>query len=337
MRFVEKLKVWSLVVSFGFGAHAAGAASAATRITVGHDWWVGYAGVFVAEAEGYYAEEGLEVQLQMFKSPSESLPPLMAGHLQIALTTLHNLLLVAGNEPDADLRVGYLLDASNGADAIIARQDIAELAGLEGRKVALNINDLNHMLLIVALEQAGLSDQQVQLVNLDPDAAGAAFIAGQVDAAVTWEPWLTQAASAGGRVLFSTADPAAQDLILNAVVARSAFIEADPQAFEAFIRATARGVALLRADPARAQAIVAKKLEVSPEEAAAMMANDKIYGLEDNLTLLGADAPPILATLERIQSFLVDKALVQHPRALPGMLDASFVRGLAGQAGQRMP
>lgn len=295
-----------------------------TAITVGHDWWVGYTGVFVAEAEGYYAEEGLDVTLQMFKGPSESLPPLMAGHLQIALTTLHNLLLVAGNEPSTAFRLGYLLDSSNGADAIIAREEITGLADLKGRRVALSVNDLNHMLLIVALEQVGLSDSEVELVNMDPDAAGAAFLAGQVDAAVTWEPWLTRAAANGGRIVYSTAEPAAQDLILNAVVGTADFIEAEPEAFAAFIRATARGVAKFRADPERAYAIVAAKLEVTPAEAADMIAADKIYGLEQNRVLMGlegAEPVPVLQTLSRIQDFLLERELVESARDLPAMVD----------------
>lgn len=314
-------------------AFTAGAARADTRITVGHDWWVGYTGVFVAEAEGYFKEEGLDVTLQMFKGPSESLPPLIAGHLQIAMTTLHNLLLVAGSDAGADFRIGYLLDASNGADAIIAKESIASLADLKGKKVAVNINDLNHMLLIVALAEAGMTDKDVELVNLDPDAAGAAFLAGQIDAAVTWEPWLTRAAASGGRIIYSTAEPAAQNLILNAVVARSDYIAEHPEVFEGYIRATAKGVAFMRENPQRAYEIVAAKLEVTPQEAEAMLQSDKIYGLDDNVTLIGpaGGEPPVLETMGKIQAFLRDNGLVKREADLPAMLDASVVKKLAAE------
>lgn len=53
-------------------------ASAMTEITVGHDWWVGYSGVFVAEDQGFFEEEGLDVTLQMFSGPSEALPPVIS-------------------------------------------------------------------------------------------------------------------------------------------------------------------------------------------------------------------------------------------------------------------
>lgn len=308
------------------------AATAATEITVGHDWWVGYSGVFVAEDQGFFEDEGLDVTLQMFAGPSEALPPLIAGHLDIGMTTLHNLLLVAGTQGQP-FRVGYFLDASNGADAIIAQSDFTTLAELKDRKIAVNIGDLNHMFLIVALEDVDMSEEDVDLVNMAPDAAGAAYMAGNVDAAVTWEPWLTRARQAGGNIVYSTAEPAAQNLILNGIVATETFIEENPGVFESYIRAVARGVAWMEEHPDQAYEIVGRKLEVSPDDTKAMVAADHIYDIEDNVAFFGepGGVPPIKATMERVLGFLEARGMVSEPVDIDKMLDRRFVDRIAAE------
>lgn len=307
-------------------------AMADTEITVGHDWWVGYSGVFVAEDQGFFKDEGLDVTLQMFASPSEALPPLIAGHVDIGMTTLHNLLLVAGTQGQP-FRVGYFLDASNGADAIIAQSDFSSLADLEGHKIAVNIGDLNHMFLIVALEDVGMTEEDVDLVNMAPDAAGAAYMAGNVDAAVTWEPWLTRARQAGGNIVYSTAEPAAQNLILNGIVATETFIEENPGVFESYIRAVARGVAWMQEHPDEAYEIVGRKLEVSADDTKAMVAADHIYDLEDNVAFFGepGGVPPIKATMERVLGFLQQREMVTKPVDIDTMIDRRFVDQIAAE------
>ncbi|MFW5681758.1 MAG: ABC transporter substrate-binding protein, partial [Phycisphaeraceae bacterium] len=109
-------------------------------LRVGHDYWIGYSGVFIADEMGFFEDEGVEVRFTSFAGPGDSLPPLIAGHLDLNLTTLHNLALVAGREGGPPLELVYVIDSSHGADAVVAKPEIKSVRDLKGKKIAVTLN-----------------------------------------------------------------------------------------------------------------------------------------------------------------------------------------------------
>ena len=302
-------------------ALAGGAAQGRDSLIVARDQWVGYAGFFVAQSQGYFAAAGLDIKVVEFSVPGETLPPLIAGHVDIALTTLYNLAVVTARG-ERSLEAVYLLDTSNGADAVVARPDIATPADLKGKTVAVTVGEVNELLLLKALESAHLAQDAVHLVNLGADDAGAALLAGRVDAAVTWEPWVSRASAAGAHVIFSSAD--VPNLILDAVAVTRSTLQARRAAIVRFLQALDRGIAYLRAHPVEARAIVAKALDTTPEDAARMLDRDRLYGLDDNRALLAPDGqgPRSLATVAR---FLALRDPAHATGDVAGLLSAQLL------------
>jgi NitT/TauT family transport system substrate-binding protein len=293
------------------------------RLRVGHDLWIGFSGVFLAQELGYFRDLGVEVDLRGFPGPGDSIPPLLAGHLDVSLTTLHNLALIAGAD-DAPITAIYFLDASHGADAIVAGTDVVDLADLRGRDIAVTLNEANHMLLILALESVGLSEKDVNLVNMSADDAGAAFLAGRVDAAVTWEPWVSRARSGGdGRVIFSTRD--VPDTIINTVSVRRDNLDRRPDALANFLKGIDQGVAFLQSDPEAAIPIIARWLEADPDDVRGMLAEDEIYGLDENRKLFGDGDGPAVQALERVISFLDERDLIRTRPAAESLVDSRLI------------
>ncbi|HEV7300678.1 MAG TPA: ABC transporter substrate-binding protein [Tepidisphaeraceae bacterium] len=300
-------------------------ASAGGKLVVGHDSWIGYSGVFIADAKGFFKEAGIEVELKRFPGPGDSPPALIAGHLDVVLTTLHNLVLVAGNDPGVNLKTVYLIDSSNGADGIVSKTSINRVADLKGKKVAVTVGEANEFFLITALEKAGLKMTDIQPINVSADDAGAAFLAGNVDAAVTWEPWLSKATTGGGKVLYSSKD--LPDLIINAIVATEKTLQTRPDDVRAFVQAVDRGVQYLKDHPDEGMEIVAKKLEASPEDCKGMLAGDKIYSIADNATLLGdVQSGTIGALMRNITTFLSDRELIKSKPDVASLVDNTFVK-----------
>ena len=116
---------------------------------------------------------------------------------------MHNLALASLGQK-IPLTSIYLLDTSNGADAIVAKKGIKSVKDLKGKKVAATDGEINHMMLIAALDRNGMTQDDIDFVNMNADDAGGAFVAGKLDAAVTWEPWVTKSKSAGGNVIFTS-------------------------------------------------------------------------------------------------------------------------------------
>lgn len=291
------------------------------KLVVGHDLWIGYAGAFVADAKGYFDEAGLDVEFKQFPGPGDTLPALIAGQLDIGLTTLHNLALASLGE-DIPLTSIYLLDTSNGADAIVAKEDIKTVADLKGKKVAATDGEVNHMMLLAALEKAGMTQADIQFVNMNAEDAGGAFVAGQLDAAVTWEPWVTKAKSAGGNVLFTSAD--IPDTILDSVAVSPKTIKEKKAALIAFIAAIDKGVAYLRENEDESAKIIGKVLDASPADVKDMLATDKIYDLKENKMLYSSGAAK--ASLDKVTKFLMSKQLIKSADKADSLLNDSFVK-----------
>ena len=93
-----------LMMVSGIGA----APALSDPLKVGHDQWIGYSGMFIAEAKGFFEEEGVDVDFVPFAGPGDTLPPLIAGQLDLNVTTLYNLALIAGKQA-APVKLVYLI------------------------------------------------------------------------------------------------------------------------------------------------------------------------------------------------------------------------------------
>lgn len=300
-------------------------AQAAETLRVAHDQWIGYSGVFIAQDNGYFDDAGLNVETVSFSGPGDTLPPLVGGHVDIALTTGQNLAMI-GAKSDVGIRAIYFLDTSDGADAVVAAEGIKTPADLKGKRVAVTRNEVNHLLLMVALDSAGLGEDDIRLVDMSADDAGAAFLAGKVDAAVTWEPWVTKAKSGGGNVVFTSAD--APNIIMDTISVTQDTLANRSEVLTAFIGAVDRGVAFLESNPDESRAIIAKWLDVSEADVDGMLAGDKIYDLADNERLLGTDGNtgPIYDAMATVIEFLIDQNLIDSRPDPASLIDPSLVR-----------
>ena len=86
----------------------------------------------------------------------------------------------------------WQLDDSHGADGVVASKDIESIADLKGKTVGVLRGGLPQFYLNVLLKEVGLSEADIEVVDLASEDAGQAFLLQEVDAAVTIEPWLTQ-------------------------------------------------------------------------------------------------------------------------------------------------
>lgn len=301
------------------------AIDAAEMLKVAHDQWIGYAGVFVAKSKKYFEDEGLNIETVSFSGPGDTLPPLIGGHVDIALTTLQNLAMMSSKNVTG-IKAVYFLDTSDGADAVVAAKNIKTPADLKGKKIAVTRNEVNHMLLIAALDSAGLTEKDITIVDMSADDGGAAFLAGKVDAAVTWEPWVTQAKSGGGNIVFTSAD--VPNLIMDTISVMPETLKKKGPALKAFMRAVDKGVAYLKSNPTESKAIIAKWLDVSPEEVTGMLEGDRIYGLKDNETLMGTEKKPGPGydSMSKNIDFLVKRKLINKPIEAGSLIAPGLIR-----------
>jgi NitT/TauT family transport system substrate-binding protein len=236
------------------GVMAAGSASA-EPLKLGHSTWVGYGPLYIAQEKGFFADEGVEVELIVMEDPKIRFPALAAGQIDVAVTTVDTMLNFL-NENQGYVYL-FALDDSKGGDGIVANKEIASVADLEGKSVAYAEGSVSQFYLGVLLKEAGLSIGDVETQNMTAGDAGAAFVAGRVDAAVTWEPWLTRGRQAehGHLLVDSSTSPG---LITDMAITTPEKLAERADDFKALYRAWVRAVDFQKTNEQEADAIMAK-------------------------------------------------------------------------------
>ncbi len=289
---------------------------------VGFNSWVGYITFFVASEKGYFKEEGLDVKAKSFSSPGDSLLPLLAGDLDAALTTADSVITVLDKAP-GQVKVVYLTDTSAGADAIVATKAIPDLKAIKGHSVAATLGQCNQLLLDKALESVGLTEKDIQLKNMNADDSGAALVAGKLDVAVTWEPWITKATGENkGHVVFSSAQT--PNLILDVLAIGNKTASKKFAETRAFIKGLNRGYEFLKQHPAEASALAAKSLDQKPDEVEAMLPKVVFYSAKKNIEVIESGAAAKAS--KEVAQFFKDKKISDTLVDVTKLYDASYLK-----------
>lgn len=254
--------------------------------------WVGYGPLFIAQDQGYYAEEGVDVELIAMSDAKFEFAVLAAGHTDVALPTLDVAMrLIAEGR---DYRILFTTDESLGADGIIATDEITSVKDLVGRSVAYSETTIAELFLKKALDDVGLSIADITSVNMTAGDAGSALIAGRVDAAVTWEPWVSQADDRDGiHVLTDSRDW--PGLIATTAIADAETVVRRRTDLQAFYRAWLRALAFVDEHETEANRIMAAGVGgwlADADEFGAVRAKIRFNGAEENQAFIGTAAAP---------------------------------------------
>lgn len=212
--------------------------SAENPVKISIDEWIGWQSLLDANGglttspDSLNAKLGVYVEYVVMNDASASSSALISGQLQGAGYTVNRYAFLQEKFDQAGLEVQmpFITNFSNGGDGIIARSDIVSVNDLVGKKIAVPKYSEAQTLVEWLLNNSSLTEAQRAQIRKDmvyfetPDDAAKAFFAGSVDAAATWEPYLTQAASStDSRILFDTS--MSTNLILDGVVFNKKFLE----------------------------------------------------------------------------------------------------------------
>lgn len=221
----------SLVAVLGAAmAWSAGAAAQDAKVAIGISGWTGFAPLTLAKEAGLFKKNGLDVTLKKIPQASRHLA-IQSGDIQCAATTVETW--VVWNANGVPTKQIFQLDKSYGADGMVVRSNIASIKDLKGKTVAASApGTAPYFTLAWFLKKNGLSVKDVTVVNLEPGPAAQAFIAGQNDAAMTYEPYLSsvRAAPQAGKIIATTLD---YPMVMDTFGCTPKFLEENPKAAKA--------------------------------------------------------------------------------------------------------
>ena len=298
---MRKVGVVAIAVVVGALAVAAGGSGMSAVPTSGYvakgkvpiklafSTWNGYMALVIASKEGYYKKHGLNVTYTVIEDPVQRFNAFKAGSLNAIATTVDTYSRTYAKGIRSVEVLG--LDASAGGDGIVADKSITKVEQLKGQSVAVSAGSTSQWLLAYVLALHHMSLKDVKQVDLTSGDAGAAFAAGRVKVAVTWQPWLSKAEqNPNGHVLVSTKQY--PTIITDHVAFDPSFVRQHPGEVKAFIAAYNDAMKLIRTNPNKAFADVKDYLGQSPAEIKATMKDVPLWPVAKSKSYYGTKKRP---------------------------------------------
>ncbi len=307
------------------GCSDSSATGSGGKITLGFSAWPGWFPWQVAQEQGLFAKNGVNVDLKYFDNYTDSINALSSGAIDANSQTLNDTL--SSLSGGAKLSIVLVNDNSTGNDKIIARDGITSVADLKGKKVAVEQGAVDHYLLLLALQAAKLTEKDIQLVNLPTDAAAAAFAGGQVDAVAAFAPFTSKALERpGSRAISTSAEfPGA---IPDHLVTSQKLVKDHPKDVQALVNTWFETLTWIKNNKDAAVGIMAKRGGVSDADYKSYDAGTTIFTRQQNLDAFtpGVTAQHLDFQANKIIDFIVNTGLAQQRPTIEGLFDDQFVK-----------
>lgn len=297
------------------------------KFKLAHCTWVGYAPLYIAKEKGFFEKYNIAPELVIIEDESQYAGAMASGQIQALGNVLdREIIHYAKGTPE---RVVFAMDESAGGDGIVAKKEITKVEDLKGTTVGMDKSSTAYFFFLSVLDKYSLKEEDVTIQEMGGGDAGAAFVAGKIDAAVTWEPWLTNAGERdGGHVLVSSKD--FPKTIVDVVVMREDFVKEHPEAVEGLTKAWFDAIDYYREHIDEGNAIMATALGLSAEEVADMAHGVQFFGRDENRAFFDDSAEDSIgAVAERAAGFWSGKGIIDKDFDLAAFIDREFVTAAA--------
>jgi NitT/TauT family transport system substrate-binding protein len=306
-----------LSIAAGLSVAALAGCSRPEPLSFGIHPWIGYEPLYLARDFGWLPAS---VLLSAGSSAGDSLRGLLSGQLQGAALTLDETVRVWSQ--GTELVVVAVADVSAGADALITRPSITELAELRGKRIAVEVNGVSGIMLLKILELAGLAWSDVVVVDLPVSQHAGAWSRGEVDAAVSYEPSATKLQREGGARLFDSSD--IPETIFDLLVVTRDTAEQNPGAVRDLVLAHFRGLRHLVRSMHDAVYRVAGHQGIAPEDVQSALATVMLPDLVANQRYL-ARAGRVENTARSLSQLMFRTGMIRREPDLRHLCDSSFL------------
>ncbi len=288
-------------------------------IKIGLVVWPGYGPLYVAEEKGFFGDTGVE----LVRIDTTNVKSVMkTKHVDAISFPSETIQLL--NDAGVEVKSVLNIDVSDGGDGIVASNDIKTMQDLKGKTVAFEPGSPSHFFLLYELDKAGLTSDDIIAVETTVPDAGIAFLAGEVDAAVTWEPWLSEAAEKDGHMLASTKGTT---IINDLLTFRKEVVDSRPNDIKAIIQGYFLGLDYTRKHPVESKEIMARYFELPMEDLKGMIAGLRWFDYEDNLDYFGISdgKAEVYDIVDKAGEYWEREGLIKEKANLQEILDPSYL------------
>ena len=235
-----------------------------TKIAIGISGWTGFAPLTLAKEAGLFKKYGLDVSIKKIPQKDRHLA-IASGDVQCAATTVETW--IGWNAAGVATTQIFQLDKSFGADGMVTKLNIGKITDLKGKTVAASAPGTSpYFALAWMLKKNGMSVKDVKVVNLEPQAAANAMIAGtaDVDAGMTYEPYLSavRAKPEAGKIIATTLD---YPMVMDTFGCTPKFLTDNPKAAQGLADGYFDALAMIKSDPKKSFEIMGADVKQTGE------------------------------------------------------------------------
>ncbi len=301
----------------------------AEPLKIGYSDWPGWVAWEVAIEKQWFKEEGVEVKFEWFDYVA-SMDAFAAGKLDGVGMTNGDALVTGATGAKSVMII--MNDYSNGNDMVIGKPGITSVKDLKGKKIGVEIGFVSHLLLLNALKDNGMTEADVELVNVPTNETPQVLASGDVDAIVAWQPSSGMALNLvpGSKPIYTSKDE--PGLIYDLLAVSPASLSAHREEWKKVAKVWYRVVDYLK-DPKThddAIRIMASRVGLSPEEYESFVSGTKILTLEEAKKHFakGDGFESLYGSSKLSDEFNVDNKVYKTPQNVDDYVDASITKEL---------
>lgn len=274
-------------------------------LRIGTNVWIGSEPLYLARELGHL-EPG-RVRLVEYPSASEVLRAFRNQAIDGMVISLDELFGLAadGLQP----RIVLAVDVSHGADVVVGRKGMQSMKDLKGKRIAVESGALGAYVLSRALALNGMKTSDVVIVHLESNEHPAAFAAGKVDAAVTFDPFRGQLLRAGATILFDSTQIPGE--IVDLIAVRAAVLDKQPKAIQMLLAGWFKATDYLRREPGDAARRMGLRQQISGEQFLETLKGLHIPSHQENLKMLSGAEPGIVVTGAKLMTLMQEAKLLR--------------------------
>ena len=293
-----------------------------SALRIGTNVWIGCEPLYLARELGTMSPR--MVQLVEYPSASEVLRAFRNEAIDGMVISLDELFSLAqeGLMP----RVILVIDVSHGADAVVGRAGMRSMKDLKDKRVAVESGALGAYVLSRALALNGMQASDVKVVQLESNEQPGAFEKGQVDAAVTFDPYRGELLRAGAKSLFDSTQIPGE--IVDLLAVRASVIDKRPKAVQALLTGWFAAIDYMARDPKDAAYRMGVRQQTSGEQFLEAQKGLHVPSRDENLKMLGGASPELAVTGRRLMTLMLDAKLLKSDLQIEKLLAPAPLEGL---------
>jgi len=317
MRYLLKAAALAALVGL---CGTASAPAQETKVAIGISGWTGFAPLTLAKEAGIFKRNGLDVAIKKIPQKDRHLA-IASGDIQCAATTVETW--IVWNASGVATKQIFQLDKSYGADGMAVRNDIASIKDLKGKTVAASApGTAPYFTLAWFLKKNGLSVKDVTVVNLEPAAAAQAFVSGQNDAAMTYEPYLStvRAAPDKGKIIATTLD---YPMVMDTFGCTPKFLSDSAKAAQALANSYFEAVEMIAKEPEKSYGIMGADVKQTAEQ---FGNSARFLRWQDKTANQKFFAGDLQAFSKEAADLLLEIGIIKQAPKIEDIVDTSFIK-----------